>query len=334
MTIAGNYCSNTNRRLYIWSIKLVLRAREVGPWTLEKLTLLRDYLTAYVKATKTARKISYVDLFAGPGQDKLKDKSQVFDGSPLIAMKLRPGFTRFIFVESDSPNTGSLQTWISKLGRSREADVVYGDCNQRIDEIVDKIPKDGPCFVFLDPSSPSLNWATVARIASIRVGYRKRRPEQLILFPYNMGIARMLPRNEDPVSIRRPDEEQINNVMPDASKWKKVIEAWRNREIEAQEKQRRFLYLYWMGLTKLGYEYVLSPRLIRTPDKHPLYHLFFASDHYAGRNIMESVFEPKNMFDQQLPLIQENSFKFEDPFKFKEGEEWYLELESGRTDTN
>jgi len=144
-----------------------------------------------------------------------------------------------------------------------------------------------------------------------------------------MGLVRMLPRDEDPVSIWGPvTEEQVSRVMPDESKWKAVYQAWRLGEIEAQQKRRRFLYLYWMGLKELGYEYVLSPRLIRTPNGRPLYDLFFASDHNVGRKIMQSVFKPKNMFDQQLPLIQEN------PFEFQEGEEWYLELKSERASTS
>ena len=83
---------------------MVQREREVGQWTLEKLTLLREYLIAYVNATKRARawgNISYIDLFAGSGRDRLRNTNQIFDGSPLIAMKLEPGFSRFVFVDSD-----------------------------------------------------------------------------------------------------------------------------------------------------------------------------------------------------------------------------------------
>ena len=300
----------------------------MGPWTLEKLALLQKYLTAFTIATQKARprgKVTYVDLFAGPGMNRLRGSDKSFEGSPIIAMKLFPGFSRFLFAESDPGSWDSLQMWIAQLGRSRETDVVFGDCNQKITEVIDKIPRDGPCFVFLDPPSPALEWNTVSRIASLRVGYYQRRPEQFILFPYNMGLVRLMPFEETPQSIWGPtSEEQISRVMPDPTTWRKVYEAWRQGDYESQQKRRRFLYLYWMGLKELGYKHVLPPKLIKATNGHPLYDLFFASDHHAGRDIMGYLMnKPPDMFDQQLPLIQEN------PFDFRVGEQWYAELKSG-----
>jgi three-Cys-motif partner protein len=295
---------------------LVQRERIVGRWTREKLTLLREYLAAYVIATKRARAhggITYVDLFAGPGMNRLKGTSERFDGSPLIAMRLAPGFSRFVFVDSDPQNWDSLQAWVSQLGKVHEAEIVYGDCNQKIAEVIRSIPTDGPCFVFLDPSSPALDWNTIASIASVRIGYYRRRPEQFILFPYDMALVRLLSLSG----------EQVSRVMPDSSKWRAVFAARRRIELGPQEQRRRFLYLYWMGLRDLGYRHVLPPRLISTPDGHLLYDLFFASDHEAGRKIMGDVLrKPRDMFNQQLSL------KMEDPFDFQEGEAWYLELQS------
>ena len=304
---------------------MVQRYREVRLWTQEKLTLLSEYLNAYVIATKRAREygnISYVDLFSGPGQDRLKETGQIFNGSPLIAMNLSPGFTSLLFVDSDPENIGSLQTWISRLGLQKEADAIAGDCNQKIEEVIQLLPKDGPCFFFLDPPSPVLDWRTIVHIADVRVGYRRLRPEQFILFPYNMGLVRLMPFSAPPENIWGPTtEEQISRVMPDPLKWRLVYEDWRKGKYEAQQKRRRFLYLYWMGLKGLGYKHVLGPRLIKTPDGLPLYDLFFTSDNDAGRNIMRDIFnKPRDMFSQQLRLIQE------DPFEFQEGEQWYLDF--------
>ena len=265
--------------------------------------------------------MSYVDLFAGPGTNRLRDTKEPFDGSPLIAMKLAPGFSRFLFVESDPQNVGSLQTWISQLGLVRQAEVVYGDCNQMIEQVIRNIPRTGPSFVFLDPPSPSLQWATVARISSVRVGYRKLRPEQFILFPYNMGIVRMMPLGKDPVSIwGTVTEEQVSRVMPDPSKWRAVYEARQRGEFEAQEQRRRFLYLYWMGLNELGYKHVLNPRLLETPNGRPLYDMFFVSDSDPGQNIMHHVLsKPRTLFEQPRLIM-------EDPHDFQKGEKWYATL--------
>ncbi len=313
---------------------MVQISRDAGSWTIEKLTLLEKYLSAYVKATQSLRargNITYVDLFSGPGSNRNRDTGDIIDGSPVIALKLYPGFSRFVFVESDRHNWDSLQIRVSQLGRAREVDTIYGDCNQKIDEIIKKIPTDGPCFVFLDPAAPVLDWTTVSRIANLRVGYRKRRPEQFILFPYDMGLVRMLPRDEEPESVWGSyTRDQISGVMPDSSKWRAVHLARRQGLIDAQEQRRRFLYLYWMGLNELGYQFVLQPRLIKTRNGHRLYDLYFVSDNETGGKIMGSVIKaPAIPVEHQLALFQEESVELvqEDPYDFRVGEKWYLELQ-------
>ncbi len=306
---------------------MVQQVLDAGSWTAEKLALFQEYLSAFVRATQSARlkggNVTYVDLFAGPGQVRLRETGAVIDGSPLIAMKL-PGFSRFVFVEEKAEHVGSLDSWISRLGHARDAETVPGDCNAKIAEVIDNIPRDGPCFVFLDPPSPALEWATVARLATVQVTYQKRKPELLILFPYDMGIARMLPVDQDPTDIWGPTtEEQISGVMPDEFTWRAIYEARQRGGFGADEQRRRFLYLYWAGLKDLGYKYVLGPRVIRSSMRRPLYSLYFASDHDAGRKIMQSVFKKlRPRLGEQLRLI------LEDPFAFQEGEQWYLELKA------
>ncbi len=307
------------------------RARDVGPWSLEKLSLLKKYLEAYVRATRQIRdrgdSITYVDLFAGPGLVRLRGTNQVSDGSPLIALKLDPGFSRFVFVDTDAENIAALQSWISRLGMLDKGEAIRGDSNDLIQEVARLIPTNGACFAFLDPPAPVLTWNTITQLAQLRMWPSGNKPEQFILFPYNMGLVRMMPEDESPESIwGEPTDEQISRVMPDPWKWRAVYAAWQRGSFGAQQKRLRFLYLYWAGLKELGYRYVLGPRTIRTPNRRPLYDLFFCSDHPVGGRIMLDVFESTrqgNMLEQQLPLIQE------DPYEFHEGEQWYLELAKG-----
>lgn len=299
-------------------------SRPVGQWSLQKLTMLREYLAAYVRATQTLPgDKTYVDLFSGPGLARLRHTNETFDGSPLIGMRLYPGFTRFFFVDSDSRSVASLHGWVDELGLSNVARVAHGDANNEIGDIVKLIPTQGGCFVFHDPHAPVLNWTTVAKIASLRMGYYRRRPEQLILFPYEMGIARQLPRKRDPKDIWAGHvDEKLSQIFPHPNKWRQVYETRRQGLIGALEQRRRFYYLYWAGLKELGYAHVLGPRVITTEKNMSLYELFFVSDHSAGKTIMNDVFnKQRSMFDQQLRLIQK------EPFVFQEGESWYLEAE-------
>lgn len=58
------------------------RALDVGPWTLEKLSLLRKYLEAYVQATNRIRQrgdeVTYLDLSQDLGESGIvtQERSQ------------------------------------------------------------------------------------------------------------------------------------------------------------------------------------------------------------------------------------------------------------------
>lgn len=293
---------------------------------MEKLNLLKDYLAAYLQATNRIRQrgddITYVDLFAGPGLVQNRETGEISDGSPLTAIKLDPGFTRFFFVDTDREDVGALQSWTGRLGLGDEAEVIRGDCNDVITEIVQKISRRGSAFVFLDPPSPILKWNTVVQLSKMTMRPSRNKPELFILFPYDMGLARMLPRDQAPELMwGEKTEEQISDLMPDPVRWRIVYEQWRRGGLQTQEKRRRFKYLYWAGLRGIGYEYVLGPRTISSPNGRPLYDLFFCSDHPVGRNIMAHVMRPPTLFNQQLALIQEDP-----PYEFKDNEMWYVGL--------
>lgn len=68
----------------------------IGHWSVEKLGLLRKYLSAYVGILKSqpwCRGYEYIDAFAGTGKPKSKEEQRYIDGSPRVALSLRPPFT-------------------------------------------------------------------------------------------------------------------------------------------------------------------------------------------------------------------------------------------------
>ena len=80
-----------------------------GPWTQEKLDILRRYLDAYTTALKNRPfRLIYLDAFAGPGlwsprsgyERDYDDFRELHEGSPRIALGVqdRP-FDRLIFME-------------------------------------------------------------------------------------------------------------------------------------------------------------------------------------------------------------------------------------------
>ena len=206
------------------------RLREIGPWTYEeKLAILAEYLGGeeyrggFAYATKRARATFYIDTFAGPGKCRVRGMDKIVDGSPLIALKVKPAFTEYFFLERDEMAIQALKHWISKEMPDMwpRVTIVPGDCNDTIDQVSPRIPKWAPCLAFLDPERPDLHWETVTKIAASRKLSRYNKIELLILFPYDMAIVRLMPH--DPSKLKYA--AIIDRVMPDSKAWRRIYAA-------------------------------------------------------------------------------------------------------------
>ena len=72
-----------------------------GPWTVEKLNILSDYLNFYATALKKQPfKLIYIDAFAGTGHINIGDNvDEIIDGSAKLALQSNGNFTEYIFIE-------------------------------------------------------------------------------------------------------------------------------------------------------------------------------------------------------------------------------------------
>ncbi|MCJ7666805.1 MAG: three-Cys-motif partner protein TcmP [Anaerolineae bacterium] len=271
------------------------RVREIGPWTYEeKLAILGEYLGGeeykggFAYATKAARATFYIDAFAGPGKCRVRGTDNIVDGSPLIALRVKPAFTEYFFLEHDEMAIKALKQWISKEVPDMwsRVNIVPGDCNDTVEQVLTRIPEWAPCLAFLDPEGPELHWETVAKIATSRKSSRYRKIELLILFPYDMAIVRLMPR--DPSKLIHATI--IDRVMPDPKAWRRIYATRVSGEMDAKQVRRAIAESYRDGLLKLGYKHIPAPRLVEDLKGGPLYFLFFASDHVAGRRIIDYVF--------------------------------------------
>jgi len=97
-----------------------LPARVSGPWTREKLTYLQKYATAFMTAMAPKRqqgkwdKLVYLDLLSGPGKGMDADTGTEFDGSPLLALQVRPAFDRMYFADLKKTNINALKRRIQR----------------------------------------------------------------------------------------------------------------------------------------------------------------------------------------------------------------------------
>lgn len=266
----------------------VKRAGDVGEWSAEKLDLLRCCLGGnsqrggFLPATTAAHQRYYIDLFAGPGQDKVRETGQIIDGSPLIALKGGPPeFTELFFVDADPKNVASLEAHRDDYP-NRSVHICSGDANVQVDYVLSQLPTRFPVLAFLDPRGAELRWETVAKLARHKEATFPK-IELFILYAYNHGLVRFMPHDPNKMVY----QDMLDRVMPDPMGWRRVYAQRVGQQAGPNEIRRAMLDEYVRGLKSLGYKYVPPPRLITRPDVRPLYFMVFASDHAAGGKIME-----------------------------------------------
>lgn len=246
-----------------------LMPRKIGAWTQGKLKVIADYLPAYLNATQKAYERVYIDAFAGPGMNLLKRTGKVIDGSPLIALDAKGqngrGFDRLFFIESDGDAVRDLRAAVAERGGYNRAEVIHGDVNIELPRLMERINKNSPTFVLLDPEGIDPAWETVEALAPWRT-------ELLINFPLGMSIN------------RNPDSPKVDAYFG-TSDWKPIWEAGRTWRAPG------LIDLYLKRLAEAGWTHpVEDPRLVKDAGNRNLYYLLFASKIPIGKRIMTYVF--------------------------------------------
>ncbi|MYC30539.1 MAG: three-Cys-motif partner protein TcmP [Chloroflexi bacterium] len=174
-----------------------------GPWTQQKLEILRAYLDAYTTALRDRPfKLIYVDAFAGEGfwrpgsgyfPEDYEEFGEVLKGSAIIALEIqdRP-FDRFLFIEKDLNRIASLNRLALQFqGQEREIQVVNEDANVVLPHFCSTMGPYDRAVVFLDPFSTEVSWTTITAISG------SDKIDCWILFPLG-AINRNMPIQNEP----------------------------------------------------------------------------------------------------------------------------------------
>jgi three-Cys-motif partner protein len=245
-----------------------LVARESGEWAREKLFYLNQYLGIFSEGMKNkwAGKRYYVDLFAGPGVCRLRNRGEEFDGSPLIALGF--DFQEYFFFEADSESLHALNERVKmrspdKMSRVK---IVPGDCNRTI--LSSGIPTDGLGVAFIDPTG--ISPLTFETIKALTAG---RRIDLLINFPEGMGIRMNLHQ------YTQSDATALDRFIG-SSAWKNGYE----RPVATFDQIcAEIATEYLANLRLLGYQAVDRDWIpVKTNRNSLLYYLLFASKDPRG----------------------------------------------------
>lgn len=249
-----------------------LPTRRANSGSFDKLFWWNRYLgivsNALVDRGKWPHKITYLDLFAGPGI--LAKDGERFPGSPMLAAHTPRPFHQLIFCELDPELADSLTTRLSRWQSADRAAVLCGDCNEVIQDVVRLIPSRSLVLAFVDPTGLHASFATLKTLTS------GRDVDLLILVPTEMNVHRNLEDHHLP-----KEWSDLDDVLGGDSDWRTVYGSILNQS--RTNVCRAIVEVYKDQLRRhLSYEF-FADEVIRIPPRGtPIYRVLFASRHQTG----------------------------------------------------
>jgi three-Cys-motif partner protein len=132
-----------------------LIVEHVGPWAIDKLKIVTDYIQASGAARRhyLGTGAAYIDVFCGPGRSKIRTTRKLIDGSPVAAYKkskesLAP-FTVLHIADANPELLASAEKRLTDLGAPVHP--TSGPASIAMPKIVQVLNPTGLHFAFLDP---------------------------------------------------------------------------------------------------------------------------------------------------------------------------------------
>ena len=163
-----------------------------GNWTVEKLSILSDYLNFYVQALKNQPfNLLYIDAFAGNGRITTCDGESQIEGSARLALRSVLPFDEYIFIEKNSDYARELETVVQSEFPKFEnrVKIESGDCNEKLASIAKTVNwRTTRAVLFLDPYATAVKYETLQSIAATKA------VDVWYLFPV-MAAQRLMPND-------------------------------------------------------------------------------------------------------------------------------------------
>jgi three-Cys-motif partner protein len=231
--------------------------------------------------TKQWDGLHYIDLFAGAGIERLKESKTLEWGSPMLAAQIRFPFTRLHLCEKSKVKHRVLTARVSRI-RS-DSQILHGDANERIDEIVRAIPAGTLSLAFLDPYGLHLEFETIQKLSEVRA-------DLIIFFPDRLDAL----RNWERQYLNDPDSN-LDRCLGSGADWRSIL-AKTPQTCLAEELRK----LYVRQIGSLGYTEFESRRI--SAKGHPLYILIFCSRHKFAAKLWEAISNKEPDGQRGLPF--------------------------------
>ena len=269
-----------------------LRGRSSGEWARTKLQFINDYVPPALAITHSFRNRWFLDLFAGPGRNRDRDRSPgEFDGSPLRALELvgtdhaRTSFTDAIFINKDPRDHEALVACVDRMvaqGRSKisrdRITILNKDTNEVLPDIMLRIKLSDYVVAFADITAPSqLPLTSVSRLRSR--GHRS--VDFYALFPLEMALIRQLSFSDEMMERYAPEITAFFG----GDEWREIRQR-RRTSAETPQFKADLTELYRQKLGTI-WQFVGEQDRIGRSERQRLYRMFFATQHPHGKRLAD-----------------------------------------------
>jgi three-Cys-motif partner protein len=255
---------------------------EVRAWSLEKYRLSGTYCDIFTGGMKKIwNQLVYIDLFAGAGYARIKETGKVYRNAALVAMSVPNLFTKYILCEQDPERFDALKKRVERDFSHLNYQLIFGDSNKQIQEVIKAIPKYGKGntllpFCFVDPYSLNLHFSTIQSLGQGLMDF-------LILQALHMDAN----RNFD--LYINENNSTIANYLGN-NNWRQDFD--KNGTLNRKDFVKFLADQYQGNMYKLGYQQSKHMHQIRSNEKNlPLYYLAFYSKNPRGVEFFKKVEE-------------------------------------------
>lgn len=252
---------------------------------------LKNYIDAFTTAMRKRWRgeLYYIDLFAGPGRCRVRETEEEIHASPLLALGSKFPFAKYFFVDLDKEVLKALSKRCGSHPLYERIYFMEGDCNKKIDEIINIIPVRSLSLAFIDPTGLHFFFTSMKKLA-------ERKIDVIITFPKGMAIDRNIKK------FLKQELSPLDKWMGDKG-WRDLYRKKLRGQID-EIVERGIIGRYRENLEKLGYYKVkLGNEVLisSSAKKLPLYYILFASKDVFGYKLWQKV--GKIEYDGQRKLL-------------------------------
>lgn len=256
-----------------------LPVRPSGSWIKRKHHFLKEYAKIFTTGmgNKWSGRLTFLDLFAGPGKCLIEKNGLEEAGSPLIAVQYP--FGKYILVEESKVLVNALRKRCCQSPKFDSIAFIEGDANQVIDDVVGKIPSGNLSLAFIDPTDIDIHFETVKALAGLDNGV-----DLIMNIQYGMDVKRNFVRYRG---------------QGVASKLQRFMGM--DFDLSTLTEPRDVIEAYKVRIGELGYKTVKYREIpVKNSNNAEMYFLLFASKHPRGLDFWEKITKKDEQGQEEL----------------------------------